>query len=174
MSSIREPLPAGPGLQHLVVNTMAKSGTTWMLWLCHQVLNHGAAPPQNFNVDDTYKWPQAIAQVRELLQHEAETSPQLLKAHTCVQHTPATSFTQLRDEEDTGAVMCVYVCRDPCDALVSYVAMKQALNPQCPDLEGFVELFLNGKGWYGPWAHHVDGWYREAKENPQEPACLLS
>jgi len=166
-STILEELPHGPGLQDLYVTTMAKSGTTWMLWVCYQVITRGKRVEDGFNIDDIYSWPQAGEEVQKLLMSKPMCFPRLLKAHTVVQHTPATSRTHLREGPDPLTTKFVYVCRDPVHSLVSYVAMKRALNPACPTAVGFVELFVSGQGWYGSWAEHVDGWYRESTCHPQ-------
>ncbi len=44
--------------------------------------------------------------------------------------------------------------------------MKRALNRSLCGISGFVDLFVQRKGWYGSWARHVDGWYRESLAHP--------
>jgi hypothetical protein len=144
-----------PKDEDLFINTFVKAGTTWTIAIVHQLLTQGKELGGHENIDDVYHWMEVSEQMRKAHPpvEELPTLPRILKSHLLFSHLPFSSKGRY-----------IYVCRDPVDCLISYSKMKQALDPQNPDLFAMKGLVLSGNFVYGGWAKHVAMWWDQRSQ----------
>jgi estrone sulfotransferase len=74
----------------------------------------------------------------------------IFKSHAVFAHTPW-----------SHAAKYVVVCRNPADALVSYIKMKRSLDRENPTQSEFTQLFKTDYYIYGTWWRSVAGWWQQ-------------
>nr|QNH68005.1 sulfotransferase-like protein 2 [Brachionus rotundiformis] len=131
----------------IFVSSFPKSGTTWtneLVWLITHNLDYEGS--QN-NLEKKIIWLDPGIPTNVI---DDADSPRLFKNHLPLQFLP--------DDIRTEKIKKIYVLRNPKDMLVStfHFYRKLVKDEFIGEFKDLVNLFEEGKTWYGPWWSHVD------------------
>ncbi|KAM0905128.1 hypothetical protein ACQ4PT_017564 [Festuca glaucescens] len=176
-----------PRPDDVLLASFPKSGTTWLMALAFATAHRAAHPPSSgdhplrrTNPHDLLKFLEVGAALAgrtdaTAAELEALPSPRVLATHLPYSLLPPSVLAANR---------IVYVCRDPKDVLVSsWLFTRGASAGVGVDTESFslseaLELFREGRCFYGPqWRHVLEYWEARAaapRAPPLLPVCCSS
>ncbi|CAL1384861.1 unnamed protein product [Linum trigynum] len=164
-----------PKSDDILVTSFPKTGTTWLVALCHNILH------RDDRVEDdvlTRMNPHELVptldvffltdQVQDLVLN-SDRSNRLLQTHL--------PYTCLPEAVRNSGCKIVHVTRNPKDTLVSMWHFFNKIVKRDPDtdpfpLEGAVESFCSGVLPWGPFHEHVVGYWEESRKRPDEVLFL--
>nr|QVK45628.1 sulfotransferase [Brachionus paranguensis] len=131
----------------ILISSFPKSGTTWtneLVWLIIHNLDYESSQK---NVDKKFIWLDPGIPTKII---DDANSPRLFKNHLPLQFLP----NDIKSEK----IKKIYVLRNPKDMLVStfHFYKKLVKDEFTGEFKDLVDLFEEGKTWYGPWWSHVD------------------
>ncbi|CAI0378284.1 unnamed protein product [Linum tenue] len=165
-----------PRNDDILLTSFPKTGTTWLMALCHNILNleedeedilteknpHDVVP----TLDGAY----LADQVQNILLHSGRrTTSRLL--HT---HLP---YSCLPEAVRNSGCKLVHLARNPKDTLVSMwhfynkILRREPMSSPFP-IERAVESFCSGVIPWGPFYEHVVGYWEESRKRPDEVLFL--
>ncbi|CAI0437819.1 unnamed protein product [Linum tenue] len=163
-----------PRSDDILLTSFPKTGTTWLMALCHNILHrHDDREEEEDDVLTTVNLHEVVPtldvfflhdQVQDLvLNSNRSTGGRLL--HT---HLP---YTCLPEAVRNSGCKIVHVTRNPKDTMVSMWHFYNKIFDVFP-MEGAVESFCNGVLPWGPFHEHVIGYWEESKRRPDEVLFL--
>lgn len=147
-----------PTANDVIVATLFRSGTNWMLQTALQIAHRGTA--EYDYMFDVIPWPEFVLQAAIKLDEPVPPSPtglRVIKTHLEAPHVPFNSEARY-----------ITVIRDPKDHLVStYYFAPQTLSyyglkVHSPDY--WLDLFFTDYFPFGRWAEHTAGWWAKRDE----------
>lgn len=140
-----------PRPDDLWIVTYPRSGTTWMQYMLHLLLDRTQAFE---HIDDVCPWYERSLAVgyRTADDFEQMDSPRIFKSHLLPRWTP----TEGR---------FVYLRRNPSDVVRSYHALYRDYLGYRGSLQAFARLVFEGRVQYGSWLAHVEAWQQDSKRN---------
>ncbi|XP_072889674.1 sulfotransferase 1B1-like isoform X1 [Hemitrygon akajei] len=157
-----ENFPAHPS--DIIIATYPKAGTTWVQEIVDSIMQGGdvkkclRAPVHSRIPFLEFKY---CGQPRTTLQQLLNTPPpRVIKTHLPFQLLPKSFLEQ-------GCKM-IYCARNAKDLMVSYFHfdLMNQLQPDPGTWQEYFQRFLEGNVSYGPWHHHVRGWWDQRKCHP--------
>ncbi|CAL1353717.1 unnamed protein product [Linum trigynum] len=162
-----------PRNDDILLTSFTKTGTTWLMALCYNILNLDADEEEDRLAK---KNPHEVVPSLEVNFLEDEVQRMLLSCspprllHT---HVP---YSYLSEAVRESGCRFVYVARNPKDTVVSmwhfYNKLLTRGGPEPFSLERAVESFCSGAVPYGPFYEHVVGYWKESKRRPEEVLFL--
>lgn len=139
--SMKAMLDYEPEKGDVVIATYPKSGTTWMLWITHQLATKGHEDFEMFHKQhpfielDTTKWPIHASM-------DAAPRPRMIKTHGPLRHLPKDS-------------KIIFIVRDPRQVVVDFYQHSLFTNQLAdggePQFSSFFDRWIDGKLFYGDW-----------------------
>ncbi|CAL1353702.1 unnamed protein product [Linum trigynum] len=171
-----------PRRDDILLTSFPKTGTTWLIALCHNILSldddekeeddvltkmnpHELVPPLDINF--------LSDQVQDLLLNPGRSGGRLLQTHL--------PYNCLPESVRNSGCKIVHVARNPKDTLVSMwhfynKILKLNAPTTTPDgpflVERAVESFCSGVLPWGPFYEHVVGYWEESNMRPEEVLFL--
>ncbi|XP_037577213.1 sulfotransferase 2A1 [Dermacentor silvarum] len=136
-----------PSPDDVIIATFPKCGTKWMQYIVCSILTGGEPPstPAEFMLASPYLEMMGV--------DAALRTPRPLSLMT---HLPFDKLTF------SGEAKYIYVARNPYDCCVSFYYFAKGLTPKtCEDVsfEKFLQMFLEGRTFYGDYFDHLISWY---------------
>ncbi|XP_069595087.1 sulfotransferase 2B1-like isoform X2 [Ranitomeya imitator] len=139
----------------VVIVTYPKSGTTWMQEILTLIYSQGD-PEIATSVPNWMRAP--------WLEHTyfKETLKDGEGPRVITTHLPSNTLAPALQKSKAKVI---YILRNPKDVAVSFYYFHKMAKflPDSGSFPEFLELFLEGKVYYGSWFDHVKGWYSEKK-----------
>ncbi|CAI0378277.1 unnamed protein product [Linum tenue] len=161
-----------PRNDDILLTSFPKTGTTWLIALCHNILSldddgkeeddvlkkmnpHELAPPLDVNF--------LSDQVQDLLLDPGRSGGRLLQTHL--------PYNCLPESVRNSGCKIVHVARNPKDTLVSMWHFYNKILGPFP-VERAVESFCSGVLPWGPFYENVVGYWEESNRRPKEVLFL--
>ncbi|CAI0374759.1 unnamed protein product [Linum tenue] len=170
-----------PRTDDILLASIPKTGTTWLMALCHSILHRHVDEDDDaltrLNPHEVVPTLDAFFladQIQEMLLLEPAAGPGR-RTNRRLFHTHVPSSSLPEAVKDSGCKV-VYVARNPKDTVVSMwhfynVFFKSDAGGMFP-LERVVESFCSGVMPYGPFYEHVVGYWEESRKRPEEVLFL--
>ncbi|RNA22333.1 sulfotransferase 1C2 [Brachionus plicatilis] len=131
----------------IFISSFPKSGTTWTNELVWLIIHNLDFESSQKNLDKKFIWLDPGVSTKII---DDADSPRLFKNHLPLQFLPL----EIKSEN----IKKIYVLRNPKDMLVStfHFYRKLVKDEFTGEFEDLVDIFEEGKTWYGPWWSHVD------------------
>ncbi len=140
-------------LGDVCITSHPKSGSTWLTYALLLLLRNGVMPEEK-DLAETFWWPSWGADyMLTTKQLEEAPDPRLFRSHMpyqlAVGGTPAENPCKY-----------IYIARHPKDVVCSYYNYAQDFDTYKGPWEHFLQLFMEGKTWFGDWFDHTNGWWQ--------------
>uniref|UniRef100_A0A0D9WNX0 Sulfotransferase n=1 Tax=Leersia perrieri TaxID=77586 RepID=A0A0D9WNX0_9ORYZ len=151
-----------PRPDDVIVASLPKCGTTWLIALAFAVMSRRAHPPdadadghplRRLNPHQCVPFLEGLFARGQEAKLDALPSPRLINTHMPLAMLPTTTTTR------GGGCKIVYVCREPKDMVVSMWHYTKRLMPTVSFAETF-ESYCDGGKIYGPFWDHIIGYWR--------------
>lgn len=146
-----------PAADDVIVASQMRCGTTWLLYLVHEILHRG----QGRLVEDgralhaVVPWLEGIrtVPVGDAPRLGTERPSRVIKTHLPASHCPRSAGARF-----------LYVTRHPVACFASTADfVRTAAAPTPPSLAQLEDWFTSEAMWWGPWPAHVGGWWDRAQ-----------
>ena len=150
-----------PGAADVFACAHFKAGTTWLLQIATQLAHRGQAEFDNIHY--AVPWPDSPTPFAKLIIPLDDSSPQALSPTGLRVIKTHFAFDRVPYSKDARYIALV---RDPKDAIVSGYHFVRSLfmGPMMPSVQHWAELFMTDDAPSGPWAAHVDSYWRRRSE----------
>ncbi|EEF34549.1 cytosolic sulfotransferase 15 [Ricinus communis] len=159
----------------IIVASMPKSGTTWLISLVYMIINRSLyafklneCPLLTSNPHDLIPF----LELNLYLKNQRPDLEAIPDPRTFTTHTPYSSLpTSIIDSN----CKIVYVCRNPMDQFISYWRFLLKIKPITDDqtsLEKAFEMHYKGIHSFGPFCNHVLEYWKASQENPDKVLFL--
>ncbi|XP_077985538.1 sulfotransferase 2A1-like [Glandiceps talaboti] len=156
----------------IIISTFAKSGTLWTLTLLSEMYDDlnwklpatGKAVRLSYIYEKTDEFVPGL--YGEQVRHVKKSLKDMPSPRLLVCHLPS-QFFHTAWKEGTRKCKVISITRNPKDVCVSLYHFMKSIKFTRMKLswEEWVEAFVDGKVWFGPWLDHVEGWNKYGVED---------
>lgn len=149
-----------PAADHIIVASQMKCGTTWLLYLVHQVLHRGRSTlvEDGQALHGVIPWLEGVrtVPVNGAPRLGVERPSRIIKTHLPATHCPRAPMARF-----------LYVTRHPIACFASAADFVRAAADPTPPTLAQLEAWFTGPEtmWWGTWPTHVEGWWTRAAED---------